>query len=210
MTPTSTEAGAPTLLTFSFSHGCEGSATRRLAFQVPEPLVLVTPTAHPGWSVETRTESLAAPVPDGHGGQHTERTSEIVYTAEEPVPDGVRDALVLATTLPAETAGRTLAFPVVQSCESGENAWVQVAADGADPEQLDSPAPTLTVAAGAVPGHSDDAAAVEDEPTAATDEQTAATATLPAATAPLLGAGALLLGLVGAVTGTAALVRSRR
>ena len=43
--------------------------------------------------------------------------------------------------LPEDSAGQVLAFPVVQTCAKGETAWVDLAAEGQDPEELEAPAP---------------------------------------------------------------------
>lgn len=142
---TSTAAGSSTLLTFAFSHGCEGSATTRVAIQIPEGINAVAPTVNPGWATEAVVEDLDAPVTDGHGNETTERVAEVVYTARQPVADGLRDAFVLSLTLPEGAAGQSLSFPTVQSCVDGENAWVDVPAAGQAPRDLEYPAPTLTV-----------------------------------------------------------------
>ncbi len=149
---TSTAAGASTLLTFAFSHGCEGSATTRIAIQMPEGIDAVAPTVNPGWTIEKIMEGLDAPVIDGHGQKATERVAQVVYTANRPVGDGLRDAFVLAVTLPEDAAGHAVAFPTVQSCVDGENAWVEVPAEGQDPHDVDHPAPMLAVTAAVDPG----------------------------------------------------------
>lgn len=54
-------------------------------------------------------------------------------TAKEPIEDGYRAALELSMMLPEGAAGATLGFRTIQSCEFGENAWVQIADDGGAP-----------------------------------------------------------------------------
>ncbi|MFC5729618.1 MULTISPECIES: YcnI family protein [Nocardioides] len=144
VTPSITEAGAYTVLTFSVGHGCESSPTTRLTIAMPEEIPRVTPTVSPNWTVEKVTEQLAEPVTDAHGNELTERVSKVVYTAEKPLPDGFRDTVELSVKLP-EAAGETLVFPVVQSCVKGKTGWVETAAEGQDPETLEAPAPTLTI-----------------------------------------------------------------
>lgn len=183
----STAAGSSTLLTFAFSHGCGDSPTTRLAIQLPEGIDAVAPTVNPGWTVEKVMATLDAPVTDAHGNQLTERVAQVVYTAKEPVPNGVRDAFVLSLTLPADGAGQTLVFPTVQTCQAGENAWIEIPADGQDPRELDSPAPSLTV-------------------TEATDADPAGD---DARTDPLVVVS-LAIGTLGLVTGGMALARGRR
>lgn len=197
VTPSGTEAGSYQVLTFAFGHGCEGSPTRELAIQVPEPVISVAPTELAGWTVEKQMEQLAEPVSDGHGGEYTERVAQIVYTADTPVPDGYRAAMELSLQLPEEAAGETLAWPVVQRCAEGETGWTELAAEGQDPEELERPAPTMTVTeAGA-----EEAAAT----TSATSEQVGQTGR-PVAVDDEEGNNGVVLGIAGLIAGLAALV----
>lgn len=153
--PSTATADAHIVLTFSVPHGCEGSSTTALAIQVPEEITSVTPTAHPAWDVEVVAEEVAEPTTDAHGAPVTERIAEVRYTARTPLPDALRDSVELAVHLPAETAGSTLSFPVLQTCDDGENAWVQLAGEGQDPHTLQFPAPQVTVEAAAGDAHPD-------------------------------------------------------
>lgn len=204
ITPTTTAAGAYTVLTVSIGHGCEGSATTKVAIQVPEEVLSVTPTRQPLWSMNEQQEELAEPVTDAHGNEVTERDSVVVYTTDTPLPDGERDTFELSLQLPEEE-GQTLAFPVVQSCVEGENPWTQVAAEGQDPDELEYPAPTLTVtAAEEESGHGDAASATSSDEDAATS---AASASENSNVLGILGLGA---GVLGLLAGGTALVLVRR
>lgn len=110
----------------------------------------------------------------------------MTFTAREPLPDGIRDAVQLAFTLP-EREGTDLVFPTVQVCEEGETAWTQVAASGQDPHDLESPAPVLTVG---VATTQDDASEGAESDAAVTSSLTWSTAAL-AVVALLLSGGAL-------------------
>ncbi len=201
VTPTVTEAGAYSLLTFAVPHGCDGSPTTTISIQVPEALVTVTPTVNPGWTVKKVMAKLPAPVDDGHGGQYTERVSEVVYTARTPLPDGYRDTLTLQAKLP-DKVGETLNFPTVQTCEKGETAWVQVPAAGQDEESLEHPVPSVLITkAGADTAETASATTVSSVPVSA--------AVATSSTSPVAWAG-LALGAAGAVLGGAAFVRSSR
>ena len=204
--PDTTTAGSYALLTFGVPHGCGESATTKVSIQIPEPITSVTPTVNPGWDVEKVMVTLATPIDDGHGGQLTERVGEIVYTARSPLPDGYRDALVLSTKLP-DTVGQTLVFPTVQTCQEGESAWVQVAAEGEDPHDLDLPAPVLTVTAAEDEAAHGETETVSDE--SATVEAAAAPAE-PSSTPLVLSWVAVVLGAAGLALGGAAFVRGRR
>lgn len=145
MTPDTTSAGSRAELEFSFSHGCDGSSTTGIAIQIPEEFNAVTPVINHGWDAGMVTEELDEPITDSHGNEVTERVSEVVYTAKEPVQDGFQDSLTLIVTLPEDAAGETIYFPTVQTCEAGETAWIQIPEEGQDAEELDSPAPAITV-----------------------------------------------------------------
>ncbi|MBG6238858.1 uncharacterized protein YcnI [Mycetocola sp. CAN_C7] len=192
VTPSTTAAGATTQLTFSVGHGCDGSPTTALAFTIPEEIVSVTPTVNPNWTAEKVMVDLAEPITDAHGTSLVERVGQVVYTAKTPLADGFRDTVTLQLTLPADSDGSTLAFPVLQSCEVGETNWADVADEGQDPHDLEAPAPTVTVTE-ADPGDGD---------TADTAAATGAAPAAPAVSEPDLvarglGLGGLVVGLGG-------------
>lgn len=206
VTPDTTGAGDTALLTFDLSHGCEGSPTTALTFTLPDELTDATPTAHAGWDVKKVTEELSEPRTLPNGSQVSTRTSAVVYTAQDPLADGVRDTFTLSVTLP-EDEGATLAFPVLQTCTEGETDWAQVPAEGQSAHDLDSPAPVVTITEADDDhdgGHGDDhgtPAGSDREDAEERDDDTEA-----AAIAGYTGLGAGLLGLAAGVT---ALIRSR-
>ncbi|WP_026930876.1 YcnI family protein [Glycomyces tenuis] len=195
-----TVAGSYTVLTVSVPHGCDGEATTAVAIQMPEPLYAVTPTVNPAWDVEKVMAELPEPITDAHGNEVTERVSEVVYTAHTPLPDDLRDVFELSLQLPEETAGQTLHFPVVQTCGASEHPWIEIAEEGQNPDELESPAPFIEVTA------ADAAAADEPQATAAADTGAAEDED---GTDPLLYA-ALALGAIGVLLGAFALARGRR
>lgn len=195
ITPTETAAGAHTLMTVSVPHGCDGSPTTKVEIQVPEQILSVTPTRNPLWTVTKTKEKLDEPLTDAHGNEVTERDGTIVYQARSPLPDGYRDAFELSLTLP-EKEGTTLVFPTIQTCAEGETAWVEVAADDQDAEDLEHPAPTVTVtAAEDVSGHHSGETGGLDT----TEQRSSA-----------LGGVGLGMGALGLVAGVAAFVQVRR
>ncbi|WP_449276667.1 YcnI family copper-binding membrane protein [Leucobacter sp. GX24907] len=195
------EAGAYSLLTFSVPHGCDGSATTAVSIQIPEEITSVTPTRNPLYSVETVSEILETPITDSHGNEMTERIAEVIYTTQTPLPDGQRDAFELSLKLPDDAAGTTLYFPTVQTCEQGESAWVQIAAEGQDPHELDLPSPEITIVeASANSGHGEHTA----EGSEAVTQDEASSAQTP------LVITALVIGTLGLLTGIVALVRGRK
>ncbi len=188
VTPSGTAAGSHTVLTFAFSHGCEGSPTTALTFDIPESIESVSPTLNPNYTIEK--------VADG------DRTAQVVYTAITPVPDGFRDTVELSLQLPEDAAGETLAFPVLQSCEVGETNWNQLAEEGE--EEPESPAPTIVVTEATGDGHGHGAAtetaadghAEHDEATATASEASSGS---DDTVARVLGIGGLVAGVVAIV-----------
>lgn len=202
ITPSDTAAGSYTVLTVSNGHGCEGSPTTELTIQMPEQINAVTPTRHPLYDVTKTTVQLDEPITDAHGNEITERVGTVVYTAKSPLPEGYRDAVELSLQLP-DTPGETLVFPVIQTCQEGENAWVEVPADGQDPDELESPAPTVTITEPTGDGHGP---ATEEEP----EEPAASAEAAESDDSDALAYAGLGVGALGLLVGGTALVRGRR
>ncbi|WP_432477416.1 YcnI family copper-binding membrane protein [Nocardioides sp. GXQ0305] len=208
-TPSETAAGAYTVLTMSVPHGCDGSPTTEIEIQVPEPILSVTPTRNPFYDVQVNMQKLDEPVADGHGGEYTERVGTVVYTANEPLPEGQRDTMELSFQIPEDMAGEMLAFPTVQTCEKGETGWVEVPEEGQSAEELESPAPSFEVTEASEEGHHGDEASAEE----ASDESAEATTeTQEASTedSSMLGWTGVVLGALGLLVGGVALARSRK
>lgn len=203
ITPGEGAAGAYTVLTVAFAHGCDGSPTNKIAIQMPEQLLAVSPTRHPLWDVEKVMEDLAEPVTGAHGNEITERVAQVVYTTDAPLPDGYRDSFELSLQIP-DVAGETLAFPVIQTCDEGETAWIEIAPEGSD-EEPEAPAPLLVVTEATGEGHG--GAAAEEE----TEEEPAASEATPAEEGSnTMGTVGLVAGLLGLGAGAAALMQVRK
>ncbi|WP_314215960.1 YcnI family protein [Pseudarthrobacter equi] len=199
VTPDKTSANSYALLTFAIPHGCEESATTKVAITLPTELNDAQPTVNPNWTAEKVTEQLAEPKKLADGSSITKRTSQIVYTAKTPLAHELRDTLVLSVKLP-DAAGTTLNFPTMQTCEVGQTDWSEIAKDGQDPHSLKAPAPSITITeAASSDGHGTTAAA-------ATHTEQAASVTDSGADArSWAGLGA---GVAGLVLGGLALLRS--
>lgn len=148
-------AGASYRATLRVGHGCEGTATTALTVTIPEGFTGAQPMPKPGWSVTTRIGKLAQPY-QSHGKTFTEGVQEIRWVAQAPenyLPDAFYDEFVLRGTTPIQPGA--LWFKVVQSCEKGTNAWVEVPAQGTGTKGLKGPAALLEVLdIQAVHGHS--------------------------------------------------------
>jgi periplasmic copper chaperone A len=73
----------------------------------------------------------------------------VVTTAHTPIEEGFRDTFELSINVPDDAAGQTIYFPTIQTCESGETAWIEIPAEHRDPEELESLAPGVAVVAAA-------------------------------------------------------------
>ena len=187
--PAEAPAGTSSVIEFATSHGCDGSPTTQIAIQIPEGVLSVRPTVVAGWDIEIVEEALAEPIDDGHGGQITERTASVTYTATEaPLEDGLRQVWPVSMKTP-DAPDTSVHFPVVQTCEVGETAWITIAEEAA--EEPDAPAPSVALVA----------AAAESDPVASTDDEDADGTGLAIA--------ALVVGALGLAVGGAALARSR-
>lgn len=201
-------AGSYGVFTASVGHGCDGSPTTTITIQLPEQLLAITPTRNPLWDVEKVMEDLPEPITDTHGNEITERVSQVVYTAKNPLPDGYRDAFELQFQVP-DVAGETMVFPVIQTCEKGETAWVEVAEEGA--EEPEHPAPMVVVtAAEEEGGHDADTAAEEVSDETEAEAPAAAETDSDDGGSNTLGIIGLIAGLLGLGAGAAALVQVRQ
>jgi len=195
VTPSSTAAGSYSVLTFSVGHGCDASPTTRLTVQIPESIIAVTPTVNPNWTIEKKMVELESEVEGSHGEAASERVAEVVYTAKQPLPDGLRDTIALQMPLPDE-AGEKVVFPVIQTCEQGETAWTQTYEEGQD--EPESPAPFIETTAATGDGHGHGASEEDTE-----DAEEAGTGN------DALGWAGVVLGALGLVAGGVALGRTR-
>ena len=209
-TPTETAANAYSLVTFSVGHGCAGSPTTRLKITLPEELNDATPTVNPNWTISKTVEKFATPKTLADGSKISERTGAITYTAKTPLDPHQRDAVTLSVHLP-DTAGKTLYFPVLQSCAKGQTDWKDIPAPGQSEDSVKAPAPSVSVTSAVESGHgspgaTDGASASADS--ASADSAAGANPGEDAAVWPAwLGFGA---GVAGLVLGGLAFLRTRR
>lgn len=132
VTPEEASANASSRLTFSFSHGCDGSPTTALAVQIPDGVDGVTPVLDGAWTIERELGDDGIP-------------TRVVYTAAAPVEDGVSASVSMDVIFASSAADSDVAFPVLQTCATGETDWAQIAEEGQDPHDLDAPAPVVAV-----------------------------------------------------------------
>lgn len=181
VSPDEIAAGDHGVLTFSFSHGCDGSPTTALRITMPDGLTSVAPTIDGDWTIDIERGDDAL-------------VSAVTFTALTPVPNDLRGAVSMSVGLD-EDAPNALAFPVEQRCVDGVTEWTQIAEEGEDPHDLEAPAPVLTVVAGDADAHAgqeghDGADAASDDADSDPDEAAA-----PGAISTALGAAGLVAGL---------------
>ena len=118
---TATETGELTSVTFSFTHGCDGSPTETLRIKLPGDTTDVVPQNPSGWTSDVVNGELR-----WTGGSATDGT-EASFTATMKLPNATGD---------------TVFFPTIQGCPEGkENAWID---KSTDPE-ADNAAPRITL-----------------------------------------------------------------
>ncbi len=187
--PSNTAASSYSVLTFSVGHGCEGSSTTALTFTVPQAISSVTPTVNPGWTIESDENT-------------------VVYTAGEPLVDGMRTTFELSVRLPELPAGEKLEFPVLQECEAGSIDWAESTVEAG--EEPAHPAPFIVLTEATADGHTHPPASDHDADEAASGEsageQAAAADNSDDVVARVLGIAGLVVGTVGVMIG----VTSRR
>lgn len=138
-------ADASYRVVFRVGHGCGVSSTTGLQVTIPAGFNGAQPMPKPGWTVATKVGKLAVPY-ESHGKTYTEGVLEITWTANGPenaLPSAYYDEFVLRGTTPAKPG--PIWFQVVQSCEKGVNAWVDIPASGNSTKGLKSPAALLDV-----------------------------------------------------------------
>ena len=138
--------GHGTQISFRVGHGCDGAATDSVMIQIPEGVTGVKPRWLAGWTAETepRAAAEASVGPDASTEPAEHPEAGVVLWTGGPLPDDQYVDFQMLAVFP-ETPGAVLHFPVVQRCGDAEAAWIEIPAEGQDPEELDFPAPSVTV-----------------------------------------------------------------
>jgi uncharacterized protein YcnI len=131
-------------LVFQVPHGCDGSPTTGLSVQIPAGVVSVKPQPKAGWDLAIEEGTLPEPV-DYFGETLTEGVLSVTWSGGS-LEDQHMDQFAMSVKFPP-AAGETLYFPAVQTCADGEHAWIQVPAEGQSSEELEEPAPAVTLSA---------------------------------------------------------------
>ncbi len=125
-------------------HGCEGAATVKVSVRIPDGVIAVKPMPHAGWTLET-VKGKYAKAYDYWGTPLSEGVTEVIWSGGKLL-DEHYDEFVFRGMLAAELPAGTIYFPIVQECENGSvERWIEIPEPGQDPEELDGPAPALTI-----------------------------------------------------------------
>ena len=126
----SAQAGTYYKAVLRVGHGCDGQATQRVSVDIPEGVDGVKPMPKAGWTVTTERSG--------------EEVSRIVW--EGSLDDAFYDEFAfrahLGDDLPADAP---LYFPTTQDCADGQEAWVNIPAEGTDWHDTEYPAPVLLI-----------------------------------------------------------------
>lgn len=128
---------------FQIGHGCNGAPTTSVRIRMPEGVVAVKPMPKSGWGLQLTEGDYATPYTD-HGRTITKGVTEVAWTGGELL-DAHYDEFVVRFRLTDLAPGTKLYFPVVQECREGVHRWIEIPADGQDPDELAEPAPMLEV-----------------------------------------------------------------
>lgn len=150
--PNTGEAGQYFETKFRISHGCEGSDTLEVHLTLPKGTVIAKPQHKSGWSIETKTSRLEAPVSLGHGKTTSEQIDMIIWRGNV-LPDSQYDEFGLITKLPDVATEATLWLPVKQVCQKGMVEWKNIPAEGVSWEDTDHPAPFIKITPAVAPKH---------------------------------------------------------
>jgi periplasmic copper chaperone A len=124
-------------------HGCEGSPTTAIRVQIPEGVIAVKPMPKTGWQLETVKDKYERPY-DYFGTELTEGVRQIAWSGGE-LPDDYYDEFIFVGRLTDFAPDTVLYFPTVQECVEGAHRWIEIPAAGQDPDELDEPAPEVTI-----------------------------------------------------------------
>lgn len=144
-------AGSSAVISLRVPHGCAGAPTDTIEVRIPEGVTGVKPRLLAGWDITTETTPAPSPAASYATDEEAEAATEpqvsVVRWSGGSLPDGMYQDFQLLAIFP-DTPG-TLLFPVVQRCGATEEAWIEIPAPGQDPEELERPAPAVTVVAAA-------------------------------------------------------------
>jgi uncharacterized protein YcnI len=140
--------GFGTQITFRVPHGCDGAPTDTIEVQIPEGVTSVKPKWTAGWDITTepRAAAAASVAPDASAAPATPEVGVVRWSGAS-LPDSQYMDFQLRAVFP-DAPGSVIYFPVVQRCGDVEEAWIQIPAAGQTEDDLELPAPAVSIVAG--------------------------------------------------------------
>jgi uncharacterized protein YcnI len=134
--------GADYRAVFRVPHGCKGSATVALSVQIPEGVLGVKPQPKPGWTIDI-LEGAYEHAYQRFASQVTAGVKSVTWSGGK-LPDDYYDEFVLIGYLDKSlTPGKSLYFPVTQTCEQGDARWTEIPEAGKSAHDYKNPAPAV-------------------------------------------------------------------
>jgi uncharacterized protein YcnI/copper(I)-binding protein len=133
---------------FKVPHGCSGSPTTGIKVEIPEGVIGVKPMPKPGWTLSTEKGAYARTYDYYHGAKVSEGVKTVSWYDGKLLDEHFDEFALSVFLTDALEAGRTVYFPVTQTCETGSMSWSEIAAGGQDPHALKTPAPGVILAGG--------------------------------------------------------------
>ncbi|HTN61657.1 MAG TPA: YcnI family protein [Devosia sp.] len=134
------QVGAAYRAVLVVGHGCGEEATTGLRVQVPDGFFNVKPLPKAGWDIATVTGPYETPFLN-HGTEIAEGVKEITWSGGS-LPNDFFDEFTFRGTFGTELEeGSTFYFPVIQTCGTLEDAWIDQSGD----DDVEFPAPSVTL-----------------------------------------------------------------
>ena len=124
-------------------HGCDGEPTIGIGsrFRKGSSRSSRCPSPAGSWR---RSRPSTRSAYDYFGAQLTEGVKEIEWSGGS-LRDDFYDEFVFVGRLTDFAPGTVLNFPTVQQCAGAVHRWIEIPAAGQDPDELEEPAPQLTI-----------------------------------------------------------------
>ncbi|MEO3999708.1 YcnI family protein [Mesorhizobium sp. CAU 1732] len=130
---------------FRVPHGCEGKPTNVVRVQIPDGFIAVKPMPKAGWDLE-KVRGAYAESYEYYGAQLTEGVREVVWSGGNLGDDEYDEFVLRGYFAGGLEAGETIYFPVVQECPEGlAERWIETPAAGQSSDDLELPAPGVTL-----------------------------------------------------------------
>lgn len=132
-------------------HGCKGSATTSVSVTLPEGVIKAKPMPKAGWDIDVVRGKYENTYQ--YHGEVTEGVKSITWKGGKLPNDFYDEFVFRARVTDHFKANEVIYLPVIQTCESGSNKWVEIPEAGQDAHDLKRPAPSITAIENTSHGH---------------------------------------------------------